>query len=35
MTHSLQPRWLLTATIVAIAVGIALAVWLYGTIAAG
>ena len=35
MTPPLQPRWLLAATIVAIAVGIALAVWLYGMVAAG
>jgi len=26
---SLQPRWLLVATVVAIVIGIALAVWLY------
>lgn len=31
----LQPRWLLLATLVAIVIGIALAVWLYDTLAAG
>lgn len=32
---SLQPRWLLAATIAAFVVGIALALWLYGSLAAG
>lgn len=32
---SLQPRWLLVATLIAIAIGIAVAVWLFGTLAAG
>lgn len=31
----LQPRWLLVATLVAIAIGIAVAVWLFGALAAG
>jgi hypothetical protein len=31
----LQPRWLLVATLAAILVGIAIAVWLYGSLAAG
>lgn len=31
----LQPRWLLAATLAAVVVGIAVAVWLYGTLAAG
>jgi hypothetical protein len=33
--RGLQPRWLLVATLVAILVGVASAVWLYGTLAAG
>ena len=32
---SLQPRWLLLALVVAIVAGIAIAVWLYGTLATG
>lgn len=35
MVGSLQPRWLLGAALAAIVVGIALAVWVYGTLAAG
>jgi hypothetical protein len=31
----LQPRWLLVALLLALVVGIGLAVWLYGTLAAG
>jgi hypothetical protein len=31
----LQPRWLLVALLLSVVVGIALAVWLYGTLAAG
>jgi hypothetical protein len=30
---ALQPRWLLVATVAAIVVGIAVAVWLYGALA--
>jgi hypothetical protein len=32
---ALQPRWLLAATLVAVVVGIAIAVWLFNTLAAG
>jgi hypothetical protein len=35
MGAGLQPRWLLVATLAAIVVGIAIAVWLYGSLAAG
>jgi hypothetical protein len=31
----LQPRWLLAATVAALMLGIAAALWLYGTLAAG
>ena len=31
----LQPRWLLVATLAAIVVGVAVAVWLFDTLAAG
>ena len=31
----LQPRWLLAATVAALMIGIAIALWLYGTLAAG
>ena len=31
----LQPRWLLGAVLIAIAICIAFAVWLYGTLASG
>ena len=30
----MQPRWLLAAALVAVLIGIALAVWLFGTLAA-
>ena len=30
----LQPRWLLAATLAAVMIGIALAIWLYGSLAA-
>lgn len=30
---SLQPRWLLLATVAAIVAGIAIALWLYGVVA--
>jgi hypothetical protein len=33
--RGLQPRWLLVATLAAVVVGIAVAVWLYDTLAAG
>lgn len=33
--RGLQPRWLLVATLAAVIVGIAVAVWLYDTLAAG
>lgn len=29
---ALQPRWLLLATLVAIAAGIAVAIWVYGAV---
>ena len=35
MLGGLQPRWLLVAALAAIVVGIALAVWVYGALAAG
>lgn len=35
MMRVLQPRWLLVTTIAAVFVGIALAVWLYQSAAAG
>ena len=31
----LQPRWLIVATVAAAAAGVAAAVWLFGTLAAG
>jgi hypothetical protein len=31
----LQPRWLLVATLAAVMIGIGIAVWLYGALAAG
>ena len=33
--RGLQPRWLLAATLAAVIAGIAVAVWLYDTLAAG
>lgn len=33
--RGLQPRWLLLATLAAVVAGIAVAVWLYGTLAGG
>lgn len=35
MMRVLQPRWLLAATIATVIVGIAVAVWLYQSAAAG
>ena len=35
MTGGLRPRWLLVATLAAIVVGVAVAVWLFDTLAAG
>ena len=35
MTGGLRPRWLLVATLGAIVVGVAVAVWLFDTLAAG
>jgi len=32
MGAGLQPRWLLIATVVAIVIGIVIAVWLFGTL---
>ena len=34
MFAGLQPRWVLVATIAAVVVGIAVAVWLFGTLTA-
>jgi hypothetical protein len=30
---ALQPRWLLAATVLAVVIGIAVAIWLYGVVA--
>jgi hypothetical protein len=35
VSGGLQPRWLLMATIAAIVAGVAIAVWWFGTLAAG
>jgi hypothetical protein len=35
MTGRFQPRWLLAATLAAVLVGIAVAVWLFGALGGG